>query len=111
MRTRGKIYWDWVDPVLHSRSADKRLADGILLNVQVRTSAEGETQLFLGVYGAQGMMLFEQAFNNRPGQTMTQAMTWVLARAKQLAVSRESTDQAPPKTERVPRKGSRQSRS
>lgn len=86
MRTRGKIYWDWVDLALHTRSVDERLPDGTLLNIHVRTSALGETQLFIGVYGEKGLMLFEEAFESRPGETMTQAMKWGVERGKEKAL-------------------------
>lgn len=83
MKLRGDIYWNWANPALHVRSHDERLADGTLIDVQVRTSTLGKTQLFLGAYGPKGVMLFEEAFDSRPGETMTMALEWGLNRARQ----------------------------
>lgn len=82
MRIRGVIYWNWANPALHVRSHDERLPDGTLIDVQVRTSSLGQTQLFVGAYGPKGVMIFEEAFDSRPGETMTQAMAWGLSHAK-----------------------------
>ena len=107
MHIRGSVYWRWVDPEIHVRNKDERLSDGTLLNVQVRTSKTGDTQLFLGVYGHQGMMLHEEAFDSRPGETMTQAMARGFQRAKEYAAT-TSRSAAISKSERLPRIGSRQ---
>lgn len=106
MRNRGSVYWTWADPEIHFRNKDERLSDGTLLNVQVRTSKSGEVQLFLGVYGQQGTMLLEEAFDSRPGETMTQAMAWGFVRANEFV---DMTGNAVPvsKPEPLPRKGSR----
>ena len=85
MRIRGKVFWEWADPAIHTRSVDERLADGTLINVHVRMSQVGATQLFIGVYGINGVMLFEEAFDSRPGETMTQAMKWGIERGKEKA--------------------------
>jgi len=105
MHHRGKVYWGWADPEIHFRSHDEKLSDGMLLNLQVRTSRTGETQLFVGVYGQHGTMLLEEAFASRPAETMTQAMTWGLERAREFALL---SRKLPPivKLERLPRKGS-----
>ena len=81
MRIRGITYWNWANPNLHARSHDERLTDGTLIDIQVRTSSLGHTQLFVGAYGPKGVMIFEEAFDSRPGETMTQAMAWGLSHA------------------------------
>ncbi|MGS0546651.1 hypothetical protein [Pseudomonas sp. Y5-11] len=107
MRIRGSVYWKWVNPEIHVRNKDDRLSDGTLLNVQVRTSKTGETQLFLGVYGQRGAMLLEEAFDSRPGETMTQAMAWGFERANEfVAMTRQSVTMST--SERITRRGSRQ---
>lgn len=83
MRTRGQIYWNWADPELHCRNYDERLPSGILLNIQVRLSKTNQTQLFVGIYGQTGMMIFEDSFLDRPGQTMSQALVWGLDLARE----------------------------
>ena len=107
MRKRGSIYWGWANPEIHFRNKDERLPDGTLLNVQVRTSKTGQTQLFVGVYGQGGIMLLEEAFDSRPGETMTQAMAWGFDRANEfVAMTCQSVPMS--KSERLPRRGSRQ---
>lgn len=101
MRNRGKVFWDWADPSLHTRSVDERQPNGTLLNVQVRMSLLGRTEMFIGVYGARGKMLFEETPETLPGETMTSALARGLDRAR---------IKAPPATarklERLPRSGS-----
>ncbi len=82
MRDRGKVYWAWADESLHCRSVDERQANGTLLNVQVRLSLLGRTQLFIGVYAGKGTMIYEEAFDSLTGQSMTNAMAWGLERAR-----------------------------
>lgn len=48
MRMRGNVYWAWVDPALNHRSHEETLADGSRIDVQVRLSRSGTTQMFLG---------------------------------------------------------------
>lgn len=82
MRMRGQVFWEWANPLLHSRSSDFRLQDQGSINVQVRTSSTGSVELFIGIYSQNGAMLFEESFDSRPGQTMTQASGWGMERAK-----------------------------
>ncbi|MFK3815706.1 hypothetical protein ACI2KG_03720 [Pseudomonas sp. NPDC089407] len=90
MRIRGDVFWDWADPVLHHRTYDEELDDGTTIDVQVRLSRTGQTQMFIGVYAGCGMALHEEAFNSRPGESMTRALAWGVGRARRLA-----TDQLP----------------
>jgi hypothetical protein len=108
MRNRGQKFWDWADPELHSRSHDTRLSDGTLINVQVRLSKAGVTQLFFGIYDKEGTMLFEESFDSRPGETMTQAMEWGLAQVRELIDLSTDSPITLPKTECFSRRGSRQ---
>lgn len=87
MRKRGKVFWDWAEPSLHTRSVDERQPDGTLLNVQVRMSLLGRTELFVGVYGADEKMLFEEAPVPLPGETMTRALARGLDMARLKAPS------------------------
>lgn len=81
MRNRGQIFWEWADPDLHFRNFDERMADGSLINIQVRVSREHLTQLFLGIYSLDGKLLLEEGYMDCKGQTMSAAMTWALPRA------------------------------
>lgn len=92
MRTRGDVFWSWADPTLHSRTHDETLDDGTYIEVQVRLSRTGTTQMFIGVYAASGMALHEEAFDSRPGESMTRALAWGVGRARQVAADGASTD-------------------
>ena len=109
MRRRGKVFHDWADPSLNTRSVDERQADGTLLNVQVRMSLLGRTELFIGVYRADEKMLFEEAPESLPGETMTEALArgLDLARLKAPSAIRTITSSKP---EKLPRAGSNQAK-
>ncbi|KPM58118.1 MULTISPECIES: hypothetical protein [Pseudomonas putida group] len=87
MRIRGDTYWAWADPELHCRTHSEKLDSGLTMDVQVRLSRMGVTQLFIGLYGHKGLMLHEEAYTDRPGQSMTTALTWGTARARDIASS------------------------
>ena len=86
MRLRGDIFWAWADPEIHNRTHDETLSNGTHIDVQVRLSRAGETQMFIGVYAAAGMALHEETVNPRP-ESMTRAMAWGVSRARQLAAA------------------------
>lgn len=87
MRLRGDIFWAWADPEIHNRTHDETLSNGTHIDVQVRLSRTGETQMFIGVYASGGMALHEETVNPSPGESMTRAMAWGVGRARQLATS------------------------
>ena len=84
MKHRGKAFLQWADPNLHHRTHSEKLDNGRLIDVQVRLARTGETQLFIGVYDELGQPLSEEGFDKRPGETMTRAMNWGVARARHL---------------------------
>jgi len=85
MRIREETYWAWADSQLHSRSHDEELSDGTSIDVQVRLSRIGATQMFLGVYGRRGKALFEEYYPSCPGETMSRALVRGVDRARALA--------------------------
>lgn len=85
MRRRGGVYWAWSDPTLHHRSHEETLHDGTLIDVQVRLSRTGGTQLFLGVYARSGMALHEEAYDSRPGESMYRSLAWGIGQARRVA--------------------------
>lgn len=85
MRLRGEVFWTWASPGLHCRAHEEVLKDGTSIDVQVRLSMVGATQLFLGIYGASGAMIHEEGYDSRPGESMTKAMAWGVQRARCLA--------------------------
>ncbi|WP_232965958.1 hypothetical protein [Pseudomonas palleroniana] len=85
MRLRGDIFWNWADPALHSRTYDETLSDGTHIDVQVRLSRAGKTEMFIGIYAADGMALYEEADDSHPRESMTRALAWGVGRARKLA--------------------------
>ncbi len=93
MKIRGDVFWSWADPTLHHRSHDENLEDGRVIDVQVRLSRTGNTQMFIGVYAASGMAVLEEAFDSRPGESMTTALAWGVGRARKIASEGAPEDQ------------------
>ncbi|CAM3719666.1 hypothetical protein CCOS865_02803 [Pseudomonas reidholzensis] len=85
MRIRGEVFWRWADPALDHRTHDETLDDGTRIDVQVRLSRTGQTQMFVGVYAPGGMLLHEQAFDSRPGESMSRALAWGVGLARRKA--------------------------
>ncbi|MGO3985956.1 hypothetical protein ABI582_16455 [Pseudomonas sp. SAS7] len=85
MRHRGAVFWAWADPSLQHHSHEEVLADGARLDVQVRLSRTGDTQLFIGIYERSGLARIEEAYAKRPGETVTRAMVWGTGRGRALA--------------------------
>lgn len=85
MRLRGDIFWEWADPEIHCRTHDETLKDGTHIDVQVRLSRAGETQMFIGVYAPDGMALYEETDDSHPRESMTRALAWGVGRARKLA--------------------------
>lgn len=86
MRQRGERYWEWADPARHCRTHDETLDNGTTIDVQVRLSSAGSTQMFIGVYASSGMSLFEEFCDSRPGESMTRALAWGVGRARRVAM-------------------------
>ena len=86
MRIREETYWRWADAQLHSRCHDEELCDGTSIDVQVRMSRVGATQLFLGLYARKGTALVEEYYPARPGESMTRALVWGVDRARALVI-------------------------
>ncbi|MFZ4822450.1 hypothetical protein CQW32_07670 [Pseudomonas putida] len=89
MRIRGDVFWDWADPVHHHRSHGEKLDDGTSIDVQVRLSRVGQTQMFIGIYAGCGVARHEEAFDSRPGESMTRALAWGVERARCLAIDQQ----------------------
>jgi len=85
MRIRGDVFWSWADPTLHHRTHDETLDSGTCIDVQVRLSRTGATQMFIGIYAPSGMALHEEAFDSRPGESMTRSLAWGVGRARKVA--------------------------
>lgn len=90
MKIRGDVFWDWADPTLHHRCHDELLDDGSFVDVQVRLSRTGSTQMFIGVYALSGMAVHEETFDSLPGESMTRAMVRGVGLARRLAIENGS---------------------
>lgn len=85
MKRRGELYRQWCDPGLHHQTHQETLDDGTTLEVQARLSRTGTTQLFVGVYCADGAVLYEKAYGQRAGETMSRALIWGVELARLVA--------------------------
>lgn len=86
MRIRGDVFRGWADPILHHQAHGETLDDGTTIDVQVRLSRTGNTQMFIGVYAGCGKALHEEAFASRPGESMSRALAWGVGHARRVVV-------------------------
>lgn len=86
MRIREEAYRHWAQSPLPSRSHEEQLSDGITIDVQVRLSRLGATQMFIGMYNDNGTALLEEYYPTRPGETTTRAMVWGVNRARAMSL-------------------------
>ncbi|WP_258909527.1 hypothetical protein [Pseudomonas putida] len=56
------------------------------MDIQVRLSRTGNTQLFIGVYAGAGMALHEEAFLSRPGDSTRYMPTSALGEGEEAHV-------------------------
>lgn len=96
MRIRTSVFWSWVDPTLEHRAHEESLDNGTTIDVQVQSSRTGNTQVFIGVYASGGMVLYEEVYDSRRGDSMTGAISWGVERAKHVAV--EGKPRSKPRT-------------
>lgn len=89
MKRRGLTYHQWRESILPSQTHEETLADGTSLEVQTRLSRTGATQLFIGVYRADGTVWVERAYAQRPGETMSRALVWGVGHARRIALQLE----------------------
>lgn len=87
MKLRGDVFWEWADPEIHTRTHDETLNDGAFIDVQVRLSRAGETQMFIGIYAPDGMALHEEADDSHPRESMSRVLAWGVGRARKLAAA------------------------
>ena len=92
MRIRGDVFWQWADPTLHHRTHDETLDDGTFIDVPVRLSPMGHTQMFFGMYASSGMALYEEAVDSRPGESMTRVLAWGVGCARRVAIGLKPTE-------------------
>ncbi len=87
MRRRGGGYWEWADCQLANQRHAESLSDGSEIEVLVRLSRDGLTQVFIGIYACNGQMLCEECHKDCGSKTRSEAMEWGVERARQLVVA------------------------
>src|SRR3990167_150619 len=85
MLTRSKVYFDWAQSRQDHFGHDETLDNGAQLDIRARVAAHGDTQLFVGAYGADGRMLMEEYHPVMDNMTAQQAISWGTERAKSMA--------------------------
>ena len=90
MKKRGETYRQWCDPILHHQTHEEALDNGVCLEVQARLSRTGATQLFIGVYRADGSVLCERAYAQRAGETMSRSLVWGVGYARRIAAQEKA---------------------
>jgi len=82
MRMRGSCYFKWADSQLPNFSHVENYDAGFHVDVVVRLSRQGITQLFLGIYDSFDAMVFEEYIEALTDRNVSQAMQWGIERAK-----------------------------
>lgn len=85
MLTRSKVYFDWAQSSQDHFGHKDTLDNGTQLDIRARVAAHGDTQLFVGAYGADGRMLMEEYHPAMDNMTAQQAISWGTERAKSMA--------------------------
>lgn len=64
MRRRGAQYWMWLDNRLPTKIYEDLLSDGREVEVQARLTWERRSQVFVGIYGANGAVFCEEFYGD-----------------------------------------------
>ena len=60
MRHRGAQFWLWLNKRLPVKTYEDVLGDGRQIEVQARITPQGMTQVFIGIYAANGSSICEE---------------------------------------------------
>lgn len=72
--------------MLISQHRTVQTAEGLQLDVRVRTSRQGIVQVFVGVYLSTGAMIVEEYYPNHSGDGLGLALIWGEERARHISV-------------------------
>jgi hypothetical protein len=86
MLMRSKVYFEWAQTKQDHLGHQETLENGTQLDIRARVAATGDTQLFVGAYGADGRTLMEEFHPDMESMTAHQAISWGTARAKSMAL-------------------------
>lgn len=85
MENRGAEFRKWSATEIECMRHLESLGPGVQIEVLSRLSWEICTQLFVGVYTAEGLRIHEQYYDNRDGEHLSQALEWGLRQARLIA--------------------------
>lgn len=86
MRRRGIAYAAWEDIRPVALRYDEDFGSGLALEVRVRASATGATQLFIGLYNSEHPRPFEEYYPCLIGKTIDHALSLGILRGRRLAI-------------------------
>ena len=84
MRRRGAKFWLWTNTQLPLHIHEEVLSNGVHIEVQARVSHGGITQVFIGVYGANGWAVGEEVHDRHAGEHYCVALKWGAQRAREI---------------------------
>lgn len=90
MRRRGAQFWLWTNTRLPLHTHEEVLGNGVQIEVHARTSVEGVTQVFLGVYGADGWPISEEHHERNVDEPYCAALTWGTQRAREIVADTQA---------------------
>ena len=85
MENRGTEFGRWFDPDIDCMRHVESLGLDVQIEVLSRLSWEICTQLFVGVYTAEGLRIHEHYYENRDGEHLSQALEWGKRQARLIA--------------------------
>jgi hypothetical protein len=84
MRRRGAKFWLWTNTRLPLHTHEEVISSGVHIEVQVRVSHEGVTQVFIGVYDTNGWAIREEFHDRLVGEHYCVALKWGAQRAREI---------------------------
>lgn len=89
MRRRGAQYWLWTNSRLALHSHEEVLNNGWQIEVQVRVSPAGVTQVFVGVYTQEGRALAEEFHDRGDEVCCALSLRWGAQRAREIVLDHQ----------------------
>lgn len=80
---RGQeVFWQWAG----NQGLVVQTAERLQLDILVRTSRQAQVQLSIGIYSLAGVMMVEEYYLDREGQSLAIALDWGEHRARRISV-------------------------
>ncbi|MDY7553874.1 MULTISPECIES: hypothetical protein [Pseudomonas] len=90
-RERTKAYFDWAAVREPYKSKELTLSNGVFVESCGRHRGDGQIQLFVGVYTAEGKPVLEDYTSDVQGMTVDEAIDWGMDRAKSIGNGQKSS--------------------